>query len=170
MQPSLLCKGLRGAQWHLGSYDCQNLHHNTHKRGGPKWPPIPPQGLKMRSRTTGIFYKKNSFRSFYKKTPSVHFTKQNESGEIYLPPPPLLPGLTGTRAIELWQRNFRLFSLSEISRYRSARCSLLPTRTFKTASISRYLGVKSKKFFRKISYKIILKIFHNFKFVGKIVL
>ena len=58
MQPSLLCKGLRGAQWHLGSYDCQNLHHNTHKRGGPKWPPIRPQGLKMRSRTTGIFYKK----------------------------------------------------------------------------------------------------------------
>ena len=45
--------------------------------------------------------KKNSIRSFYKKTPSVHFTKQNESGEIYLPPPPLLPGLTGTRAIEL---------------------------------------------------------------------
>ena len=52
MQPSLLCKGLRGAQWHLGSYDCQNLHHNTHKRGGPKGPPIPPQGLKMRSWTT----------------------------------------------------------------------------------------------------------------------
>ena len=44
--------------------------------------------------------KKTPSVHFTKKTP-VHFTKQNESGEIYLPPPPLLPGLTGTRAIEL---------------------------------------------------------------------
>ena len=48
-----------------------------------------------------------------KKTPSVHFTKKlllflDCSGTyiylekyIYLPPPPLLPVLTGTRAIEL---------------------------------------------------------------------
>ena len=74
--------------------------------------------------------------------------------------------------IELWQRNFRLFTtgnLPEISRYRSAGRSLLPTRTFKTASISRYLGVKSKNFYMKISYIFILKKVHYFKFVGKIV-
>ena len=118
--------------------------------------PYSSAGAKNEIADDGHFLQKNSFRSIYKKTPSVPrlFWNIYIPGEIYIPPTPtiLLPVLTGTRAIELWQRNFRLFSLSEISRYRSARCSRLPTRTFKTGTISRYLGVKSKIFFRKISY------------------
>ena len=112
--------------------------------------PYSSAGAKNEIADDGHFLQKNSFRSIYKKTPSVPrlFWNIYIPGEIYIPPTPtiLLPVLTGTRAIELWQRNFRLFSLSEISRYRSARCSRLPTRTFKTGTISRYLGVKSKKF------------------------
>ena len=55
--------------------------------------PYSSAGTKNEIADDGHFLQKNSFRSFYKKTPSVHFTKQNESGEIYLPPPTIAPWL-----------------------------------------------------------------------------
>ena len=157
MQPSLLCKGLRGAQWHLGSYDCQNLHHNTHKRGGPKWPPIRPQGLKMRSRTTGIFYKKkllpfilqkNSFCSSIVLEHSGAWLDRHQNVPEQLSCDSVIfvflhVGIDRLQSeIELWQRNFRLFTCRawpapvifvflhvRISWYRSAGRSQMPKRS-----------------------------------------
>ena len=53
------CRGLGGpcgapqsSAMTFGFYGCQNLHHNTHKRG-PKRPPHSYAGARMKTRTTG---------------------------------------------------------------------------------------------------------------------